>query len=85
VTAATDQSPMSRALAVIEAWAGRGRPFSANDLRPDLDAAGVTGPVVGRAFQQARADGVIQQVSMLGVVSSQQRTHLKRINEWTGA
>jgi hypothetical protein len=53
---------LGRALDVIAAWAERGRPFSANDCRADMDAAAVPTPVRGTAFGHARRRGLIRPV-----------------------
>src|SRR4051812_24207347 len=80
-----DTSPMTRALDIIEAWAATRKPFSANTIRPEMDAANVPGPIRGQAIAAAHREGTIRRMSLLGVVSSQRCTHGKRIDEWIGA
>ncbi|MCU1679245.1 MAG: hypothetical protein JWM93_4003 [Frankiales bacterium] len=62
---------------IIRNAAQDGRPFSANDLRSLMAAAGVPGSMCGAAFHRAISLGVIQPVTE--VRSTDAGTHGKRI------
>lgn len=71
---------LQRALDVIRAWAAKGRPFNANDTRPDMRAANVPTPVIGRAFMDAARLGIVEHGGY--VRSTDRRTHNKPVSVW---
>lgn len=73
---------LERALAIITARAaGRGS-FSANDLREEMVAQGISGPVRGAAFMTAKVRGLIRAVG--AETSTDRGTHHKGIARYEG-
>lgn len=70
-------------LVVLGRWADTGERFSANDVRTELRAAGVTGARTGALFRAAIAAGLIVPVGW--VRSSDVGTHAKPVARYLGA
>lgn len=77
VVAQANPDQLHRALAIILAWRDRGRPFSANDVRTDMDAAAIRTAARGTAFAMAKRRHLIVSVGL--EQSTDKGTHAKRI------
>lgn len=70
-------------LKVIEKWAAKGRPFSANDCRAELRAVGVTSSATGALFNAAKTSNLIRAIG--AEISTDVGTHKKPIYRYVGA
>lgn len=82
LTATAEANPGAHraALLIISDAATTSEWVTANLLRARLDAAGITGPVVGAAFRQAARDGLIRRDGY--EPSSQVATHGHPVARW---
>lgn len=79
VTSAAHPEDRAKVDAAIRTLAARGKPFSSNDARP---LHGVTGPVVGAAFQAAARTGLIRRTGY--EPSTEPGTHGHPVATWLG-
>lgn len=78
VTGSAKDTDRARIDAAIRQVAGRGRPFSANDVRGLVPDA--PGPLMGARFNAAAKAGVIRRVGY--VASTKANTHAHPVGEW---
>lgn len=79
-TAAPPSADWTAGLAVLQAWANTGRPFSSTQTRDELQALGFTRFDTGRLFLDAEAQGIIRQIGL-----ERSKRHRSRIARWISA
>lgn len=82
---AAHPAAIERGIAVIARWARQGAPFSANDIRGELDAAEVPRRLRGGLIRVAKARGLIRAIPGRQVRSSDIATHSKPVDVYVGA